>query len=287
MSEKQVKTRSRLWYILPALILILSGFTMFSTLVIAEQNYDIPDWIKNNSKWWSEGKIGDDDFISGIQFLIDSEIIRIEKTTQLNTNYESQNIPSWIKNTASYWGNNQISDNDFLNAIEWLIDNGILKIVHSKSLEIQDHCVLQTDVQSLFPTREQAGDFYLPENYLYERKDGLIIYDGKSYVVFREMYKKGVRIEISLIKFDSCDTSLNYFQSEKELSKKGTVEYFEHDVKDVTECVGERWPLKYVQKVMLKCVKDNVYFISSIPRGPANDLSLVIRFAQYVVDNFE
>ena len=40
------------------LILILGGFTMFSTLVIAEQNYDIPDWIKNNSNGGQKEKLG-------------------------------------------------------------------------------------------------------------------------------------------------------------------------------------------------------------------------------------
>jgi len=37
----------------------------------------IPDWIKNNAKWWSEGKIPDDDFISGIKYLVEQGIIRV------------------------------------------------------------------------------------------------------------------------------------------------------------------------------------------------------------------
>ncbi len=39
---------------------------------------EIPEWIKNNAGWWSEGLIGDSDFVSGIQYLIketyDSEL---------------------------------------------------------------------------------------------------------------------------------------------------------------------------------------------------------------------
>ena len=37
----------------------------------------IPSWIKNNAKFWSEGSITDDDFVKGIQYLIDSGIVRV------------------------------------------------------------------------------------------------------------------------------------------------------------------------------------------------------------------
>ena len=35
----------------------------------------IPDWIKNNAKLWNDGVIADDDFLSGIEFLIQNGII--------------------------------------------------------------------------------------------------------------------------------------------------------------------------------------------------------------------
>ena len=37
----------------------------------------IPDWVKTNAGWWSEGLIGDSDFVSGIQFLIKEGIISV------------------------------------------------------------------------------------------------------------------------------------------------------------------------------------------------------------------
>ena len=39
----------------------------------------IPSWIKNNAKWWSEGSIGDSDFILGIQYLIGNGMIRVNQ----------------------------------------------------------------------------------------------------------------------------------------------------------------------------------------------------------------
>ena len=38
----------------------------------------VPDWVKNNAKWWHEDLIGDTDFINGIQHLVQYGIIKIE-----------------------------------------------------------------------------------------------------------------------------------------------------------------------------------------------------------------
>ena len=38
----------------------------------------IPDWVKNNAKWWSEGLINDEDFVHGVQHLIKNGIIRVD-----------------------------------------------------------------------------------------------------------------------------------------------------------------------------------------------------------------
>ncbi|MCI4432778.1 MAG: peptidase, partial [Nitrosopumilus sp.] len=38
----------------------------------------IPGWIKNNAGWWADGKIGDNDFVQGIQFLIKEGIMKIK-----------------------------------------------------------------------------------------------------------------------------------------------------------------------------------------------------------------
>lgn len=37
-------------------------------------------------------------------------------------------IPSWIKNTAKWYGDGKISEVEFLNAIKYLVNNGILKL---------------------------------------------------------------------------------------------------------------------------------------------------------------
>ncbi|MCH7648996.1 MAG: hypothetical protein IIA83_10365, partial [Thaumarchaeota archaeon] len=37
-------------------------------------------------------------------------------------------IPSWIKNNARWWAEGVITDIDFVSGIQWLINNGIIKI---------------------------------------------------------------------------------------------------------------------------------------------------------------
>ena len=41
-------------------------------------------------------------------------------------NAEEELVPSWIKNTASFWVYGDIADQEFLNAIQFLIENDIL-----------------------------------------------------------------------------------------------------------------------------------------------------------------
>ena len=38
----------------------------------------------------------------------------------------SKLIPSWIKFTAGVWADNEISDYEFINAIEWLINQRVM-----------------------------------------------------------------------------------------------------------------------------------------------------------------
>ena len=39
----------------------------------------VPNWIKTNAQWWSEGKISDDEFVSGIEYLVKQKIIDVDE----------------------------------------------------------------------------------------------------------------------------------------------------------------------------------------------------------------
>ena len=86
----------------------------------------IPDWIKSNAGWWAEGTISDDEFLSGIEFLIKDQIITVSHTSTSQTS--GNVVPDWIKSNAGWWAEGTISDNEFVNGIEHLIKSGLISV---------------------------------------------------------------------------------------------------------------------------------------------------------------
>ena len=70
--------------------------------------------------------------ISGIlqlrfENLADSEYARL--TFPIAVQYSPSIIPDWVKNTAGWWANGEIPDSAFVNAIQYLIKEGIMVIL--------------------------------------------------------------------------------------------------------------------------------------------------------------
>jgi len=90
----------------------------------------VPIWIKNNAAWWSQELIEDSDFVAGIEYLIQQEIITLTDTGKLETN-SSDEIPTWIKNNAGWWSEDLITEKEFIDGLQWLISNGIIKVAET------------------------------------------------------------------------------------------------------------------------------------------------------------
>jgi len=100
----------------------------------------VPIWVKNNAEWWSQGEIDEMTFKNGIQFLIQEGIIDVPTGPnvsvskddlaegELQMDPEPLPIPQWVKNNAEWWSQGAISEDDFLNGIEYLVKNGIIQI---------------------------------------------------------------------------------------------------------------------------------------------------------------
>ena len=86
----------------------------------------IPEWVKLNAEWWSTGQISDNEFLEGIDFLFEKQIISVPSREVVS---ESQwDIPEWMKVSAKWWSEDKISDDDFLNIIENLVSRQIITI---------------------------------------------------------------------------------------------------------------------------------------------------------------
>ncbi len=44
---------------------------------VLEDVSKVPDWVKNNAKWWAEGQIKENDFLKGIEFMAKNGIINV------------------------------------------------------------------------------------------------------------------------------------------------------------------------------------------------------------------
>ena len=63
---------------------------------------------------------------------------------------QTSSIPSWVKKTALWWGQGQISDDDFVKAIQWMVDNGIIHVENGTSQPTPDQ------------TQKSAGGIFSP-----------------------------------------------------------------------------------------------------------------------------
>jgi len=85
-------------------------------------------WVKNNAKWWAEGTVGDLDFTDGIQYLIKEKIINIPDLPEPTSKTTENKVPVWIKNNAGWWADGLIGEDDFVNGIKYLVEQGIIKV---------------------------------------------------------------------------------------------------------------------------------------------------------------
>lgn len=104
------------------------GIVTFSVSKSSSASVSIPDWIRNNAKWFAEGAISESDFTTGIEFMINSGIIKIPDVPEAVSDESESSVPEWVKNNAKWWSDGLISDDDFVKGIQYLVQKGIIRI---------------------------------------------------------------------------------------------------------------------------------------------------------------
>jgi hypothetical protein len=112
--------------------------------LIRDDTPAVPEWVKNNAEWWSQGDLDDTTFKNSIGYLIQEGIIDIP--TGPNVSIDTSDltvdeiraleeaeeqvvpIPEWVKNNAEWWYQGSLSEDEFLTAIEYLVKEGIIEI---------------------------------------------------------------------------------------------------------------------------------------------------------------
>ena len=98
-----------------------------AVLIESETQY-IPIWVRNNANWWSEDQIDDSDFVAGMQYLIDKKLMKIPETQVASESSGETSMPDWMKNNAGWWAEGQITDDDFVQGMQWLVANGVMRL---------------------------------------------------------------------------------------------------------------------------------------------------------------
>ena len=87
--------------------------------------YTLPSWARERTMWWSEGAVGDGEFLLAVKYMIAQNMI--------NANFTKgpplpASVPNWLKNDASWWSQGQIDDKTFAENLEYLLTLRILRI---------------------------------------------------------------------------------------------------------------------------------------------------------------
>ena len=123
-----------------ALIILILSFSLIGSGILvpnsSAQDAQIPNWIKNVAGWWASGIISENEFLTGIEYLVNNNIILINFVPcndEIQSQYgDTKSIPDWIKNNANWWSENLIDDTDFINGLQYLIEYKIIKIDNKK-----------------------------------------------------------------------------------------------------------------------------------------------------------
>lgn len=89
---------------------------------------------------------------------------------------DEQIIPGWIKNTAKFWVEGGVSDTEFINALQYMIKNGIIEIPEDDSSSSPLDCLITTDNGKI--VNIEKGDCYTDT--IARIVDGDTIHDGSG-----------------------------------------------------------------------------------------------------------
>jgi len=134
-------------------------------------------------------------------------------TSAIQPSAERGSIPSWVKNNAGYWADDQISDNDFLNGIDFMIEHNIIQVTYqvpkaeAEIIEIPQPTtfyVLESewnessgifcevgDMALSGGSRIMFGEMWAHNSYPIKSSEDLSYYDGWAFSFFGET--KGFR----------------------------------------------------------------------------------------------
>jgi len=95
-------------------------------------------------------------------------VIGVSIISIVSISAEESFIPSWIKNTASFWVDGGVTDQEFITSIEWMIENNLIKIdSEDNELEAQAGKLYQENppLDKKYMQKEFKFSMWQPDNW--------------------------------------------------------------------------------------------------------------------------
>ena len=98
-------------------------------------------------------------------------------STEKPFDYKKQdegNVPEWVKDSTNWWTLTKISDQDFLNSLEYMIENNIIKIPENKDFENENELKMMSWIRNNFSMWSQNtssdDEFFKSTQWLIDNK---------------------------------------------------------------------------------------------------------------------
>jgi len=84
---------------------------------------------KNKAIVWGKTNLPDEEFLNEIEILFESGLMEIEGVEQGSFQETQFIIPKWVKKLVDFWFENSISDQEFINAIKYVLESNFSNIL--------------------------------------------------------------------------------------------------------------------------------------------------------------
>ena len=195
-----------------------------------------PEWVKMAVSVWINGDISDEEFQALIENILSQNIIpnqiesemqikysALNPTYQITEHYETElkKIPSWVKERATWWTQDKITDIQFLHTLHYLRDTGYIKYNPQENV-FKNLDTLQPSLEQFLLSEEEILQItektkwrFISTEYQFEEKEGMI--DS-----VRVMLKDITRVYEPMFykyKVPSMIMQISEFSSENDLEK--------------------------------------------------------------------
>ena len=115
----------------------------------------------------------------GLEFLINDGIIYVPSTESKPPGPDTI-IPDWVRTTAGWWAHHQISDDQFISAIQYLIKIGLIEVNATSPERIADEQITQ-EIQDTTSEQDNIKLHVLTEGYKTVFPSGKYIVDVRVF----------------------------------------------------------------------------------------------------------